>query len=345
MSDVFTSGQEGYASFRIPAIVRTQKGTLLAFAEGRVRPRDHAENDLVLKRSEDLGATWSPLQVLQDAGADALNNPTAVVVGRSGRILLMYQRYAAGFDEHKAEPGYEGPHVCRSFLIYSDDDGRTWSEPREVTREVKRPEKVTSTAAGPGIGIQLEGGPHSGRILIPFNQGPYGHWEVYAAISDDEGRTWRYGKPAPEGSPGHANEVQFVELKDGSVMLNARNQGGGKRRKIAISHDGGENWSETRDDAALIEPVCQASLIRDPGTGDLVFSNPAAQNARTNGTIRVSHDEGRTWAASRIICPGGFAYSCLVPLPGDAVGCLFERDNYAKISFICVPLKKIREGE
>lgn len=336
--DVFVGGQEGYPAYRIPALITTKRGTLLAFAEGRASRRDHAENDIVLKRSTDGGKTWGPLQLIDEDGTNALNNPTAVVVRETGRVILMYQRYAKGFDERKAEPGYDGPRICRTFVTHSDDDGVTWSEPVEVTSQVKRPTEVTSTATGPGIGIQVARGKHTGRILMPFNQGPHGAWKVYATFSDDQGKTWRYGETAPKGTKGYANEVQFVELSDGSVMLNARNQGGDKLRKIAISRDGGETWSETRNDAALIEPVCQGSLLRHPGTGDpakdvFLFSNPATQTARTNGTIRLSRDEGKTWPVARVLYPDSFAYSCLASLPDGTVACLFEREGMKKISF------------
>ncbi len=336
--DVFINGRDGYPAFRIPALITTRGGALLAFAEGRASLRDHAQNDIVVKRSTDGGKTWGPLQLIHEDGTNSLGNPTAVIVRETGRVLLMYQRYAAGFDEHKAEPGLEGPRICRTFTQHSDDDGTTWSRPTEVTAQVKRPVEVTSTATGPGIGVQLARGKHTGRILMPFNQGPYGKWKVYAAISDDGGKSWRYGETAPEGAAGYANEVQFVELNDGSVMLNARNQGGGEKlRKISISRDGGETWSSTHHDATLIEPVCQASILHHPGNGDLakdvfLFSNPATQTGRTNGTIRLSRDEGKTWPASRVLYPGGFAYSCLASLPDGAIGCLFERDGYKAIS-------------
>jgi sialidase-1 len=337
--DVFVNGQEGYPAFRIPALLATKRGTLLAFAEGRASLHDHAENDIVLKRSTDHGKTWGPLQPIHEDGANSLGNPTAVVVRETGRVLLMYQRYAKGFDERKAEPGLDGPRICRTFTQQSDDDGAMWSKPVEITAQVKRPTDVTSTATGPGIGIQLVRGKHAGRILMPFNQGPYGKWKVYAVITDDGGKSWRYGETAPEGAAGYANEVQFVELNDGSVMLNARNQGGGeKRRKVSISRDGGETWSTTRHDPALIEPICQASILRHPGNSDpakdvFLFSNPATQTGRTNGMIRLSRDEGGTWPVSRVLYPGGFAYSCLASLPDRSIGCLFERDGYKVISF------------
>lgn len=346
--DVFVGGKEGYPAYRIPALVTTRRGTLLAFAEGRATLRDHAENDIVLKRSMDHGRTWGPLQLIDEEGTNALNNPTAVVVRETRRVLLMYQRYAKGFDEHNAEPGYDGPRVCRTFLTHSDDDGVTWSEPREVTRQIKRPTVATSTATGPGIGIQLVRGKHAGRILMPFNQGPYGKWQVYAAFSDDGGETWRYGETVPEGTKGHANEVQFVELGDGSVMLNARNQGGDKLRKVAVSRDGGQTWSTTQNDSALIEPVCQASLLRHPTNNDaskdvFLFCNPATQTGRTNGTIRLSRDEGKTWPVSRVLYPGSFAYSRLASLPDGSIGCFFERDGTKKISFANFSLDWIQE--
>ena len=260
---VFTNGQEGYSAYRIPSLIRTKGGTLLAFAEGRMSLRDHAENDLVLKRSTNGGLTWGALQLVAEDGTNALGNPTAVVVRDTGRVLLMYQRYAKGFDEHKAEPGLDGPRICRTWLQHSDDDGATWSKPREITASVKRPTEVTSTATGPGIGIQLRRGPHAGRILMPFNQGPYGKWKVYAVFSDDQGATWRYGATAEEGAAGHANEVQFAELNEGSVMLNARNQGDGlKQRKISVSRDGGATWSATQHDAALSRRLRLARVMR-----------------------------------------------------------------------------------
>jgi len=337
--DVFVNGQDGYPAFRIPSLITTKRGSLLAFAEGRASLRDHAENDIVMKRSTDGGRTWSALQLIHEDSTNALGNPTAVVVRETGRVLLMYQRYATGFDEHKAVPGLDGPRICRTLIQHSDDDGLTWSKPEEITAQVKRPVEVTSMAAGPGIGIQLARGKFAGRILMPFNQGPFGKWKVYAVISDDGGKSWRYGDTAAEGAKGFANEVQFVELNDGSVMLNARNQGGGEKlRKISTSRDGGETWTTTYHDATLIEPVCQASILRHPGNGDpaadvFLFSNPGTKTGRTNGTIRLSRDEGKTWPASRVLYPGGFAYSCLASLPDGSAGCLFERDGTKKISF------------
>ena len=335
--DVFVPDEDGYPAIRIPAIVSTKLGTLLAFAEGR-QGGDHSENDIIMKRSTDAGRTWGHLIVINDQGALALNNPQPVVLD-SGRVLLMYQRSKLG--EHKAATGF-GPNAYFTFTQYSDDDGLTWSTPIDVSQGTKREKDVTSVASGPGIGIVLRRSEHKGRIVMPFNQGPFGDWRVYAVFSDDLGATWQMGDVAAGDSKGHGNEVQMVELADGRIMLNARTQGsdGTKHRKIAWSDDGGQTWSPLQTDNNLIDPVCQASILRyswpENGESQILFCNPASQTKRENGVLKLSKDEGKTWSQHSTIYPGEFAYSCLTKLDNRRIGVLFERDGYRKISFLNV---------
>ncbi|MFC2097270.1 exo-alpha-sialidase [Bacteroidota bacterium] len=341
--DVFVEKSEGYDTFRIPSIITSKKGTLLAFCEGRSSRSDHAQNDLVLKRSTNNGKTWGKLQLIAQDGNNTLSNPLAVVVGETARIILMYQRYPDGYHEREVVPGLNGAKICRTFKIFSDDDGESWSEPLEITSSVKRPTWVTSTAGGPGNGIQIQHGEYKGRLIMPFNQGPYGKWKVYAVISDDLGENWHYGEIAFEQDPGMGNEVQMVELKDGSVMLNSRSANGALRRKTAISIDGGENWTGLIDDPNLIEPMCMASILRYsfPENGDksrIVFSNPASDSKRMNGCLKISYDEGKSWELEKIIYNGSFAYSALTKCKNGDIGVLFERDDYSKISFMPVKL-------
>ena len=246
-SDVFIAGKDGYVSIRIPAVVVGKKGAVLAFAEGRLKAADQAGNDIVLKRSTDGGATWGALQLIQDDGANSLNNPTALVAD-SGRIFLMDQRIPAHLKERSKETatGFDGENICRTFLTASDDDGATWTPPRDVTRGTKHETGATTVASGPGLGLQLTRGPHRGRLVMPFNEGPYGHWQNYAAFSDDGGATWRCGENAPGallGERSQINEVQMVELSDGRLRLNTRQFAGAKVRKTALSKDGGATWS------------------------------------------------------------------------------------------------------
>jgi len=270
-SDVFVKGEGLCPAYRIPSVVVTNRGTVLAFAEGRQTLHDHAQNDIVLRRSMNGGTKWGKMQMVHESGEDVLVNPCAVVLD-SGRILLMFQHFPAGYHARAAgtkikllSPGIEGEKISRTLVMHSDDDGKTWSRPRDVTAGTKRP-KMNSTASGPGIGIVLRRGPCKGRILMPTNEG---WWEgkkrffnVYAAYSDDGGETWKCGDPAPNADASNGNEVQMVELADGSVLLNSRSYAGTKHRKIAISKDGGVTWSALKDDTNLPEPQCMGSVLR-----------------------------------------------------------------------------------
>ena len=259
----------------------------------------------------------------------------------------MYQSYPQGHDEGSVVPGYTDPKICRSFITYSDDDGMTWSKSQEITKSVKRPEYVTSIASGPGVGIQLRRGKYAGRLIIPFNQGSYDEWKVYNTYSDDNGRTWKYGQLA-DGELG--NEIQAVELTDGTVMVNTRSHRDKGNRLISFSKDGGRTLSALQEEPALIEPQCQGSILHftDPLDGyksRILFSNPASKTDRTNMTVRLSYDEGKTWPVSKEMYLGSSAYSCLTVLPSNMIGCLYERDNYRKITLARLSLEYLTDGK
>ncbi len=347
---VFIGGQDGYPVYRIPSVVVGKSGTVLAFAEARKSRTDQAQNDIVLKRSTDAGATWGPLQLIHDDGANSLNNPTALVAD-TGRIFLLYQRIPGHLTEHskdKIAAGYDGPDIYRTLLVTSDDDGATWTPPRDITRGTKRPTGATTVCSGPGIGIQLTRGPHRGRLIVPFNEGPYGRWNNYAAFSDDSGETWRCGADVPGaflGDRSQVNEVQMVELSDGSVRLNSRQFAGAKMRKNAISRDGGQTWTHVEDVPALRDPSCMASIFRfdfDEAKGRILYTGPDSQR-RDTGTLHLSTDDGATWPVKRILYPGSFAYSVLTRLADGKVGCLFEADDYRRIVFATLPLDWLLE--
>ncbi len=346
---VFRRGKGPYPVYRIPSLVSTKKGTLLAFAEGRRSLSDHSRNDIVLRRSDDGGKSWGPpIRVLADKDA-VFVNPCAVVLD-SGRVLLMCQRFPVGYHSRamgkrvkRLDPGIGGKHASKTLLTYSDDEGRTWAPPRDVTKGTKRPKKITSTASGPGIGIVLRKGPRPGRILVPTNEGWFEGktfcFNVYACFSDDGGLTWKYGKTAPNGSPGFGNEVQMVELSDGRVMLNSRSAGGARCRKIAFSADAGVTWSPLKDEKQLPDPHCMASIFRYSfgkkrgDKGILLYAGPGTGRGRELGTVRASFDDGRTWPVRKVIYRGGYAYSCLARLSDGSVGLLFEKDGYKEIAF------------
>ena len=343
---VFSSGVRDYEEIRIPALVTTQAGTLLAFAEGRRQPSDHGQNDIILRRSTDRGATWGEMIDVHLDETKVFVNPCAVVLD-TGRVLLMYQEFPVGYHARPIgnrvkllDAGITGEHISRTLLRWSDDDGATWSDAKDVTAGTKRPAPVRSTASGPGTGIQLTRGAHKGRVLIPTNEGVWKDkkrfFNVYACYSDDGGMTWNMGEVAPVGAAGHGNEVQMVELPDGGVLLNSRSSDG-NRRLVARSGDGGETWSELREDEALIEPRCMGTVLRyswpADGRSRILFANPATENSRSNGTVRVSYDEGKTWPVARTVWKRGYAYSCLTKLNDGTAGLLYETDGYDTIDF------------
>lgn len=333
-TDVFVGGEGGYAVYRIPALLATTRGTVLAFAEGRANLSDNARNDLVLRASADGGRTFGALRVVARADGGCLNNPCVVEIEQGvhhGRILLVFQRYPDGVGEARVVPGYDDPRVCRTFLAWSDDDGASWSAPRDITREAKRPE-VTSVASGPGRGIQLRAGPRAGRIVVPFNQGPADRWRVYALYSDDGGDTWTRGECAPDPEKGVANEVQVAEAPDGRILLNARSFHGAKQRLVAWSGDQGATWSRLVYETELPDPSCMASLVASGGAlgPGFLYAGPGGESGRTDGTLRLSAD-GESWTGSWPIAAGPFAYSGLAFLPDARLGCLYEADGYARI--------------
>jgi len=332
-TEVFVSGTEGYHTFRIPAVIATKKGTLLAFAEGRKGGGgDSGDIDTVLKRSRDGGKNWEPLQIVLGEGANTVGNPCPVVDQKTGTIWLLFTRNLGEDTEAKIRAG-TAKGTREVWVTHSTDDGLNWSAPVDVTATTKAPD-WTWYATGPGVGIQLR----SGRLLIPCDHGVAGTklFRSHVIYSDDHGLTWKRGGVVGDNT----NECQAAELSDGSVLINMRSYHGKNRRAIARSRDGGETWSEITLDPALIEPVCQASLIRYPQgkqgkEAALLFSNPASTR-REKLTVRLSSDDGATWPFSRELHAGPAAYSCLTPLPRGQVGCLYEcgeTNAYTRITF------------
>ena len=356
---VFVGGEGGYPVYRIPAATRLARGAhvgrILAFAEGRGTLADNGANDIVLRTSDDGGATWSGIRVLCDVPGRSLNNPCVVELregAHAGRVLLMFQSYPEGCGEGcvtegygSGTPGADGAKdtICRTLVMHSDDGGATWGAPREVTREVKRATRATSVATGPGVGIQLSRGAHAGRILMPFNEGPYDRWRVYAAYSDDGGDSWKLGETAPDDEKGVANEVQMFERADGAVVLNARQHLGPKQRTQAVSNDGGATWSRLVDVPELPDPQCMAGVL---ALGDrvVVFTGCDSPSRRANGTMWISRDDGASWPEKVLVEPEGFAYSVPIALGGDAVGVLYEGAGYKRIVFrrIALPPSPVR---
>lgn len=331
---VFRAGDDGYHTFRIPALVRTPGGDLLAFAEARRNASaDAGDIDLVAKRSSDGGRTWSRLLLLGDDGANTFGNP-CVVIDRDTRTIWLFVIRTAGSDKEQAIIEGRSRSLPRPWVLSSTDDGRTWSSPVDLGATLKRPD-WTWYSLGPGIGIQTK----DGRLVIPGNHALAGSGvhRSHLVFSEDHGRTWQLGAVAGDGT----NESQVVELGDGRLLHNMRNHPPKpevNHRVVATSTDGGRTLSPMRVDTTLIEPPAQASILSVPGEQAgrnwIVFSNPASAR-RERMTVRISDDDAVTWRWSRVVSPGHSAYSCLADLGGD-IGLLYERGTrnaYEEIVF------------
>jgi sialidase-1 len=323
--EVWRAGTGGYHSYRIPALLVTREGTLLAFCEGRRNSRsDAGDIDLLVKSSSDGGRTWSAQQVISDMGQDTIGNPCPVQERKSGRIWLPLTRNPGHLTEREIErDSTRGTRTV--WMTSSSDDGKTWEPPRDITQSTKDP-TWGWYATGPGNAIQLRGG----RLVVPCDHRRFGSQARHSHViySDDRGATWKLGGSAQPDT----NECAVVELNDGSLLLNMRSYAGKNRRAIARSSDGGLTWSDFRLDEALVEPVCQASFIRFDRK-HLLFSNPASSR-RERMTVRVSKDEARTWSAGRVLHEGPAAYSSLAPLERGWIGCLYERGEKSSYDVI-----------
>lgn len=311
-TELFAQGVDGYHTYRIPALVVTNEGTVLAICEGRMNsPFDHGKIDIVVRRSTDGGATWSDMQVIHSDGDYTIGNPCVVVDRETSTVLLTFCR-----DND------------RIFITSSDDDCVTWSKPRDITPSVK-PDHWTWYATGPGHGIQAS----DGRLIIPcdHSEGTRHHSPFYFShviYSDDQGETWKVGG----STTGSTDECQIVELTDGSVYMTIRSADRSFTTRLAAwSSDGCETWSKFEPVSELTDPICEASIVRltSETTDDrnrIVFANPASDQ-RERITVRMSYDECKSWEASKVLHVGPSAYSDLAVLPNMTIACLYERGN------------------
>jgi sialidase-1 len=351
-TELFVGGQDDINTYRIPSLICTRRGTVLAFCEGRRdNGQDGSPTHLVLKRSignegewmrsagpasRRQNMTWQPIQVLRTStNGEAYMNPVSLIDQNTGAILLLFNHYAH-YDVRLDEYGGRG----EVWLMRSSDEGASWSEPVDLTPGVGHKE------LGPGIGVQLR----TGRMVVPVYDG--------VIYSDDQGKSWQAGGVTPK--PPAPNETQVVELADRNLMLNVR---GAPLRTVLLSRDGGVTWDgEPRRDPMLTDPEqwggCQASLIRyslalnGRGRNRLLFANPADLKTRFDLTVRLSYDEGQTWPTAKLIHRGPGSYSSMTEFPDGTIGIVFETgdsengrvDYNATVAFARFNLEWLTDG-
>ncbi|MFE7598520.1 exo-alpha-sialidase [Streptomyces sp. NPDC057494] len=355
----YAAGVGGYASYRIPAAVRTRAGTVLAFAEGRRSGAgDTGAIDIVVRRSEDGGCTWGPPAVAADGRGDTRGNPAPVVDPRSGDVVLLSSYNGAEATERRILRG-EVPAARgrRVFVQRSSDDGRTFSAPREITARVKKP-GWRWYATGPGHALALTRGPHAGRLVVPADHSaapPAGsadtgeeprYYGAHALLSDDGGRTWSLGlvDDTYDGFV-NANETAIAQLPDGSLYFSSRDQMGTSpgNRADATSGDGGRSLDRPFAPQHALDrvPVVQGGLLYVGGRdGLLLFSAPSVPTAREEPALWSSGDGGRTFTKALTVDRRKAGYSDLVPLDPATVGLLYEtgtRSPYETVEFRRIP--------
>ncbi|MFI2072926.1 exo-alpha-sialidase [Streptomyces triculaminicus] len=327
----------GYACYRIPALVTTTRGTLLAFAEGRRdNCGDATDIDLVVRRSTDGGRTWSRPRVTDPGDGDTHGNPAPVVDRRTGRIVLLTTYNDGRGDDGNCDvPCDRTPHTQ-----YSDDDGVSWSRPRDVTAAIRPPGWNSWYATGPGHGIQLAHGPHRGRLVVGLNAESHDGGRMTAnhaalALSDDGGAHWRLGAVdthpyLPDGTYRQKpSELTLAERDDGSVYVNGREQDGTDlgHRDEALALDGGARFAAPfRALPGLYAPMVQAAVAA-PRPGRWLFSAPADPDRRRTMTIRSSYDQGRTWESAergRRVTSDWSGYSDMAVVSPGTTGLLYE---------------------
>ncbi len=348
--DVFRAGSSGYTNYRIPGMIVTTRGVVLAYCEARQKG-DWGTIDIVLRRSTDGGKTWEPQKQIAHFGPPVpkhpaalrqklatedektVNNPVAIVDRQQNAVHFLYcVEYA------------------RCFYMRSDDDGKTFSPPVDITAafESFRPSYDWHVlATGPTHGIQLK----NGRLVVPVwlstGAGRHAHNPSVASViySDDHGKSWRTGEFAAKTTDSmvNPNETCVVQLTDGRVMLNIRNQSSAHRRLVSYSRDGATGWTLPVFHDQLLEPLCAASMIRlteQAAGGDrnrILFANPhnlsggdgkeapGMRRDRKNLSIKLTYDEGVSWPVHKTLEAGGSGYSDLAVLPDGTILCLYER--------------------
>lgn len=348
---VFVAGSESFAGvenastqypqYREQNVVVTRSGAVVAVCQARNKSNwsDRSGQDLVCKISRDNGRTWSQGHLIATHGLQSICPNAAVYDREKDRIHVLYNLFTWDYPTPPVR-GEVGDLNCRQYHLYSDDDGETWSTPRDISDMVQTYGAVM--VVGSGEGIQLQRGSHHGRLIVAggdFYQGK----KVLCFYSDDHGETWERSDVVPwRGQVSWASESKVAELTDGTVVLNSRSYvkdaGPERLRTRAFSKDGGLTWSTLENDPALKTVSCNGSLLAVPhedalGRTALLCSVPVGPG-RTHGTVYASLDGGKTWPHRNMLVPTEFAYSSMITLPDGTIGLFYESRAHKDIMLV-----------
>lgn len=344
-SDLWQADNQ-YFQYRIPGIVVTKAGTVLAYCEARKTGNDWASIDILLRRSTDGGKTFGEPKLIAHVSGELHRNPVAIERKQASPTDVTYNNPVAIADRNGAVHFLFCLEYMRVFHMRSDDDGLTFSSPVEITQAFDRIRESYAwrvVATGPGHGIQLE----NGRLLVPvwyaLGTGGNGHHPSVngTVYSDDGGKTWKASDVVMPSTPEFPdpNETTAAQLADSSVMLNVRTESKENRRTVILSPNGASDWGTPHLQNDLPDPICFGSLMRlslkkTGGRNRLLFSNPdnlaradgksTIWKDRRNITVHLSYDEGQTWEVKRSLEEGSSGYSDLSVLPDGTILCFYE---------------------
>ncbi len=326
---VFEGGEDEIDTFRIPAVVATATGALLAFAEARpLSPLDLDPRYLVVRRSDDGGDTWGPISpIARPEREDCSQSDPVPIALASGEVVLLFQ------------------DCDRLSVSRTGDDGATWTEPVAVAEAGSA---IDGLRPGPGHAIQLDGGPADGRLVAAADRNVDGASELFLLLSDDGGATWYAGATyvTVDGDP-DIDETAVAQLADGSILVSSRNGSAGLPGRVElVSEDQGETFAPLADGRNLriaddlTLPVVQGALLSLPDHDQVVFSSPSDPLYRRGVRLWAGAGDG-AWTAGPLPVPGPGAYSDLVDLGDGIVGLMIEtgdRNPYQRIDLIRLPV-------
>ena len=332
--DLFnTTMEEGVSCYRIPAIVTAPNGDVVAAIDERVENcadlNGNKDINIVARRSSDNGKTWSEIETVIDFPiGQSASDPSMIVDRVTNEIFLFYN-----FMDLEKENGIYYLHV-----IKSDDNGKTWSKPEDITAQITKPEWhkdfkfITS-----GRGVQTR----SGKLLHTMVNLKNG---LHLFGSDNHGKTWFF----IDTPINPADESKVMEMADGTWMINSRVYHKGLRI-VHTSADEGKTW-QTKEEPQLTDPGNNASFIRYTDVADgydknrILFSNANDKKDRINLTVRISYDEGKTWSEGKTIYSGSAAYSSMTVLENGDIGLFFEKEDYTENVFVSFSLEWLTNG-